>query len=74
MLFPVASRLDGSVSLAPPLAPPLATSQSSPEQPLEVEEPKETESLGEDHLKLSRKSGSMRKISQVVSTCNSYRL
>ena len=72
MLFPVASRLDGSVSLAPPLAPPLATSQSSPEQPLE------TESLGEDHLKLSRKSGSMRNnekpISQVVSTCSNYRL
>lgn len=57
------SRLDGSVSLAPslapPLAPPLATSQSSPEQPLEVEEAKETESLGED-LKLRRESGSMR--------------
>ena len=59
------SRLDGSVSLAPslapPLAPPLATSQSSPEQPLEVEEAKETESLGED-LKLRRESGSMRNI------------
>ena len=49
-LLRLRSELDGSVSLAPPLA----TSQSSPEQPLEVEEAKETERCLESSFRTRR--------------------
>eukprot|EP00434_Breviolum_minutum_P009042 symbB.v1.2.007962.t1/scaffold478.1/size396144/13 len=57
-LLRLRSELDGSVSLAPSLAPPLAptfaTSQSSPEQPLEVDEAKETERCLESSFRTRR--------------------